>query len=360
MKHLLQIVPLRKPSLLQRLFRQQPDENAIIEVNNLLASMPLMSIKRTDITNISTRYNLNLNKIFKKNVYEFYAVYLKACLQDNTISDEEAQQLDHLASILGLTEKDREVIQENVAGPIFQNAVESAVANGRLSDSDWEYFDTLQQQIRLPDTLADTISANVREKYFRSFMDTIVSSERLSPKDDQELEAIKKSLQITVSLDSQSIANLNKFRTYWEIENGQISPIPVDINLQRNEACYFSSPIDWYEQRTITQRVDYGGPVARLKIMKGVYFRVGSVSARKVTSEEWRHIDSGTLYLTNKRILFMGSKKNTNIRLDKVLSFIPYTNGIEINKEIGRSPFLAFNSNVDIVSLMISRFLKEN
>jgi hypothetical protein len=41
--------PLINKSLFQKLFRQEPDENAIIELNNLLASQEITSIGKEDI-----------------------------------------------------------------------------------------------------------------------------------------------------------------------------------------------------------------------------------------------------------------------------------------------------------------------
>jgi hypothetical protein len=93
--------------------------------------------------------------------------------------------------------------------------------------------------------------------------------------------------------------------------------------------------------------------------MKGVYYRVGSISGQHVTQEEWKLIDQGKVYLTNKRILFVGSKKNSTIRLDKMLSFTPYSDGIQINQETGRSPLLSFSNQVDVFGLLLSRLMRE-
>jgi len=91
--------------------------------------------------------------------------------------------------------------------------------------------------------------------------------------------------------------------------------------------------------------------------MKGVRYRVGSIKPQRVTSEEWKHIDSGTLYLTNKRLIFTGRLRNSTINLTKILSFTPYSDAIEISKETGRPPFLKFSNNTDMFALILSRLL---
>src|SRR5690606_6125721 len=97
-----------------------------------------------------------------------------------------------------------------------------------------------------------------------------------------------------------------------------------------NERCYFKTPAEWHELRTITKRINYGGPSARIKIMKGLSYRVGSMKVERVTKETMQQLDTGTLYVTNKRLIFTGNKKTSNIKLEKILSVIPYSNGIEI------------------------------
>jgi hypothetical protein len=92
--------------------------------------------------------------------------------------------------------------------------------------------------------------------------------------------------------------------------------------------------------------------------MKGVYYRVGSINVQKVSEDYWQTIDSGDIYLTNKRIIFMGTKGNKTIPISKILDFKPYKNGVDIQKDSGRSPFFEFDQNVDIFSMMLASLTK--
>ncbi len=55
----------------------------------------------------------------------------------------------------------------------------------------------------------------------------------------------------------------------------------------------------------------------------------------------------------------MGDRGNKTIRLNKILDIKPYKNGEDIQKETGRSPFLEFSENVDILSMMLVRLMDE-
>lgn len=75
----------------------------------------------------------------------------------------------------------------------------------------------------------------------------------------------------------------------------------------------------------------YGGPSFR--IARGINYKIGAVSTRSESHEEIKVIDEGTLTLTNKRLIFMGSKRNVNINLNKILAINDYKDGISINRE---------------------------
>lgn len=90
--------------------------------------------------------------------------------------------------------------------------------------------------------------------------------------------------------------------------------------------------ISLLEPRAVRTTVGgYGGPTFR--VAKGVSFRLGGVSARSESHEELRNIDKGTLVLTNKRLIFIGSKRTTNIALNKIIALEPYKDGVASQRE---------------------------
>jgi hypothetical protein len=78
---------------------------------------------------------------------------------------------------------------------------------------------------------------------------------------------------------------------------------------------------------------------------------------QRVSEDIWQTIDSGSMYLTNKRLIFMGQKGNKTIPINKILDFKPFKNGVDIQKDSGKSPFLQFEKNVDVFSAILSRLM---
>jgi hypothetical protein len=359
MKNIYQVVALSKQSLFQRIFRQLPPENSIKEINNLFATKEIREIKQSEIQAISKTYKVNFDKRYRKNLIEFYAVYLNRCLADKLLTESEITDLEHIKGILNLSDNEVEQINNELTGKIYKNELASIIADGLLDENEEQHLEKLQHNIRIPDDLAKKISAEMRRKFIKDFVKKAISDDRFSPDEEKELELLAKNLKVDLKIDEYSRTLLDKLKLYWHIENGDLEPVEVDISLQKNELCYFTTDVDWHEQRTVTQRINYAGPTARVRIMKGVYYRAGSIKPQAVRSDEWRLIDSGRIFLTNKRLIFMGRKKNTNIRLNRILSFTPYSDGIDIQKDAGRSPLIAFNENVEIMGMLLSRLMKE-
>ena len=74
--------------------------------------------------------------------------------------------------------------------------------------------------------------------------------------------------------------------------------------------------------------------------------------------EHYKLIDSGEVFFTNKRIIFMGSHGNKNIPLTKILDITPFSNGIEIGKDTGKKPFFECSDSEEM-GIMLARLLKD-
>jgi hypothetical protein len=149
-------------------------------------------------------------------------------------------------------------------------------------------------------------------------------------------------------------------RQMWTINSGPLPPLVTHFALAKGEQCYYAQPVDWYENRTVTKRVNYSGTAMRIKIMKGWYWNSGNYDVQRITQDVLTKIDTGVVYLTNKRILFDGTKKNQSIALDKIFDIVRYGDGIGIEKDTGRSPVLAFNKDIHVFAAVLARLIRDN
>lgn len=355
------VLPLKKKNLLAKWFSVGPDENAFIELNNLLATRPLLEIQGKDVAAIIETYQVDITRHFKDKVVQLYLTYFQSCIVDYTLGEEENRSLLHLKKLLLLTDADIDPGTMDIAGGVVTQAWKDTLADGRLTPEEEEKINKLVAATRLPEATAKEISALTRELHYRQYLLACMEDRRLTPEEDAELKAISQSLSITPQFDDAMLSTLERYRLLYQLENGPLPEISCDINLLANEACHFTCAASWYEYRTVTHRVNYGGPAVSIRLMKGVYYRAGSMRVQPVRSEQLQLIDSGTLYLTNKRVIFVGSNKAKTIKYDKIMTLTPYSDGVELIKDAGKSPTITVNGNdAELMNLTLVRLISDD
>lgn len=351
--------PLKIQSFFQKLLRRQPPENAVIEINNLLASKPVLDVQLTEISDILAKYKPNVRRLFANDIIELYERYLRHCLVDKAFSDTEHEELKHLKHLLSLTDETVKNIHLNVAKEVYEKSVNEAIFDGNLTSEERDFLQKLQTDLALPDDIAHKIYAEANQFVLTLFLLNAIDDRQLSPDEDAEFEALCRNLGVKPEIQPHTQRQLERYRLYWRIENAELPTINVDIKLYKSEACYFTCNALWFEFRTVTKRINYSGLGARVRIAKGVYYRVGTVAPQRITSEELKLIDSGKIYITNKRVIFMGVLKNFSLRLERLLAFSPYSDSVELEKDAGRNPILKLGDETEIFCRILARVMRD-
>lgn len=352
----------KKPSIIGKILKRTPKENALIEINNLFVENEgdLTKVRLEQIEEITDKFKLKLNKKFRTLRLDLFRKYIQHCLEDHVIDDNEINTFLHLKKLLYLTEGEIKQILSLETKNLYDQEVKKAIVDGELTNEEKGNLELLKKNLLINDQVAEDIFKSNSNRIFNYFINDAISDERLSDEEFEKMNEISLSLGIEPNLNTRTKENLERYRLYWIIENGELPIYPnPPINIQKSESLYFMAQVSWKEQRRVTKRVNYSGPTARIKIAKGVYYRMGSISAKTISEDVWQVIDSGTIYLTNKRLIFMGSRGNKTIQITKILDICPYKNGVDIQKDAGKSPFLEFNRNVDIFSMMLVRLMNK-
>ena len=344
---------LKKPGFIQRILGKQIKENAILEINNLLAEKELREITLEDIHGIATQYNVNFNTDYDHEITDFYKVYLKSCLEDKFISDSEVDDLKHLKFILNINDKKIDEIHQELAGMIYKSEVQKIIKDGELDEAERNFIEKLQNDLKLPVEVATKIYQKSGQELIQSFMNSALEDNKLTPDEEKELYAIAKNLNAEV-LDQATQADLEKYKLFFQIENDNMPELSVNISIPRNEKCYFQTNALWLENEKI--QISSTSSSLSLKIAKGQYWRNPNNETRDLIKESWQKIDEGTLYLTNKRVFFQVSGKSDKVvLLNRIIDFVVYTNGIAIQKEDNKCIFLEFEKSSDIFAMLLGK-----
>jgi hypothetical protein len=123
----------------------------------------------------------------------------------------------------------------------------------------------------------------------------------------------------------------------------------VNIILKPGEAAYYHAPSALRETRAV-RYATWGGPSFR--VCRGVSFRVGA--SRSSSEQEWTKVDDGILTVTNKRLIFNGSKADRVVPLSKIVSVTDDgISAVEVTAE-NRQKSMVFNANPVILRTIIS------
>jgi hypothetical protein len=107
----------------------------------------------------------------------------------------------------------------------------------------------------------------------------------------------------------------------------------LPINFQKGEQIVWAFPDSKYlEDKTRRQYVGSSRGVS-VRVMKGVYYRVGAFKGHAVESNQRVHIDTGWVVVTSKNIYFARPRKSLRLPYAKIVSFEPFSDGIGVMRD---------------------------
>jgi hypothetical protein len=346
--------PLQHKSWWSRLLGSRSRENATIDLENLLAAG---KGGVADISQALRPYRLR-GEAVRELLRAAYAKALTQFLADDTLDDTEHEFLRTLRRRLGLSDTEIADIQAATIHPRYERALQEVLVDAHISAEERDALARLEASLRLPEPVRKRLYARVTGPLLQKSYEAALSDRRLSPEEEADLRAMAENLGVEPALSEGSKTVLERFRLLWKIENGGIPEVPVEIRLLGREVCHFKAQTDWRELRRGTRRVSYAGPTVSLPIVKGVRFRMGSFAPAVERSESLTQIDSGTLYITNKRLFFDGEANNRTIRLGRITSYQVFSDAIVIEKDSGRSPYLFISGDLEIAAVILGAVLE--
>ena len=298
--------------------------------------------------------NIDFKNMFK-NVQE--KEQIKSAIFSNLYSHALKQDWDKFKELLELS-KELGISIDKI--DLYEKLIEIFIRDGELSESEKEILLKVKDILGISDKDAKKLYSMIVTNFISSELRKIFEDNMVTPEEKEYIKRLTKGLN--VELDEKTRKRIEDLYSVYLIMNQPLSPIPCPINLQKNEECYFEIPRAEL-QKWKKERVSYGGVGLSFRVAKGVRFYTGTgriTSSQDVLKTE----DTGSIYITNKRFIFVGQKKTTSIKLDKILDFNIYEDDgmIEIKKETG--PALIFRPLTDVnlfyLSAVLNRLMREN
>ncbi len=355
------IKEISKPSFFETIIKKNPEINLVIEINNRLSSLELNNVTGSEIKDLFEGYKISkLSNKIESGLIDLLNEFLSFHLGNSDSPYNDYYAAKKFQNLLNIDDKVFSEVYNHVAESKTQKLLLDIVEDKEITNQEEKILGDWKNKINLSDDQMAEVFKPIGERIVTEYINEITADERISPEEEAKLTKLVAGLKSKLELDEKSQAMLNRMRLMWEIENGNLDPIPTEILLPKNELCFFINDTDLYETRKITKRISYGGPTMRVKIIKGVYFRAGNLGVKAHSEEELTLIDSGKLYITNKRLLFVGSKQNKPVQLNNIIDYKVYGNGLEVSRDSGKNPFYKMSANAELAGAYLARCLKDS
>jgi len=334
-------------------------ENAVVEINNLLVTQKLLDVKIDDIQRIAHKYKINIKKDFRDEWFKLYKTYLRHCLTDRYLSEDELLDLRHLKSLLILTDKEISNLHNEIAADIYREEMDVALEDGKIDEHEKDFLKKLQSDLKISDELCDKIFLESAQDMVRKFVNLISLDKRLTPQEENDLEELKRNLNIDIQFTDSSVETLQKYKLFWLVENEGIPEIQLDINLAPGEKGYYSLEGEWLERENEAKIQHDDNLELRIKIAKGIYWTLLNLKENKINDHKWESKGVSKIFITSKQIIFSSPTGNRFIPLNKILDLKPHLNGIEIIGFHEPMVMIQFGKNVDVVMMILGRAIHD-
>lgn len=175
---------------------------------------------------------------------------------------------------------------------------------------------------------------------FSKVLDAFLDDGILDASEEQRLMGLANAFNLNqVDLDKTgAYTRVAKAAVLRDVMNGLIPErVSIDGNLpinfqKREKIVWVFQHVEYLEDKTKRHYVGASQGVG-IRVMKGVYYRVGAFKGQAINTTERVHVDTGILVFTDKNIYFAGPSKSLRLPYTKIVSFLPFSDGVGIIRD---------------------------
>ncbi len=186
------------------------------------------------------------------------------------------------------------------------------------------------------------VDLKVLQKSFDNAVDHFLNDNLLSQEEENRIVSFKDYFNL-----SQQDLNLNgsyektvQSSILREITSGNIPEnafridsgfIPFSLNKNEKLIWVFQN-VDYHEE-AIKRSYEGRSSGVSIRVAKGLYYRTGAFKGHPVETQYLKYVGQGLLGFTDKNIYFYSHSKSFKIPYSKIVSTMPYDDGIRIQKD---------------------------
>jgi hypothetical protein len=262
---------------------------------------------------------------------EIYESHLKASIQDYSISDVEKEALTKIKDYFQLPDAAINSIKNKYAKTAVSHLSKQKLADNQLTTEEIQEIGLFAKELNVSEEEVKRINQQNATELYQAAVKQAVADNMVSIEEHEALKHLAQQLGIDirqVALDKKIRDDYYYLVLLNALDKGYLpgckSPSFVT---QKDEVAYWQISSNLVFARTNVSK----GSSTRIKVAKGVSYKVGAckgASIREHTSDN----HAGIFGVTNKGVLFAGSKQSFVIPFTQLHSFDAYADGIGLQK----------------------------
>jgi hypothetical protein len=182
-----------------------------------------------------------------------------------------------------------------------------------------------------PDEFRAIAISGIQRMIVAAFSDRV-----LSEHEDERIVGLCNAFELSANDLGEAGMRLARASLLQTLDKGELpntvvaNNIPIMLAAGESVIWLFNQVV-YLTTRSKTQYVG-GSSGVSIRVMKGVYYRVGATKGEAIKTEYLSEEARGSLVLTNKNIFFLGGK-TLKVALKKLVAVRPYSDGLEISRE---------------------------
>ena len=329
--------PLKKRSFWGWLFNRNVAGNAIIELFNAIVDAGRPSaVAKKQIETIHSKYPFDIYKHFAFHIDSAYTAFVRRVFSGLANTELTQGDVDDIAALQTIFRiPDDSVVQLNLkAGAmVYRDALNAALADSVLTDEEKRGLLHLGKQLDLDENTMHSLYNQALSDLIQKKVEGALKDGELSPDEEADIAATCKRFDIDLSYGSNMEHAIRRAKNLWVLKHAPLSPMNVDIQLKRDENCYAKFDVLWLEVRRNPAMPWH--PRYRTLTDKSEI----ALSYAPIVEDCLSEIDDGMLFVTDKRLIFVGKSASKTITFSEILKIELFREGIKVHKARGRSPY---------------------
>ncbi len=354
----LQLIDLTDATFMDKVLRREPRENAFVEINNLLACVPIFGLDRETINRSLEKYGISQDES-RSRLLNFYSIVLKHFLGNEDLDKSQVERLHHLKYIFTLNDNEISSIHRNCVQPIYRMQVRRLIADGQLTEDEKAKLHDFAERLYIPKDYAKQIYSDEASAFLHSVLKKSLADGMLSDDEERELYRIAKNLQVELKFSETAEKNLERFRYLWRLYKGDIPKMRTPTGFNKGENCAASVKATLFQVQNSRKPVKFSG-YQQLKLQNGFGFHSGVLRNDNLFEKTISLDDSGTLYFTSLKLHFVGTKGVGSFLYKNLSGGTFYKNGLLIESDRGNDRFFKFSGDMQAFKLIFDSLMTKS